>query len=138
MSDNRVFLKYKTNDSESELSKPAIQIYKVKNANTFIFLFLTSLVAILSDQLVGSISALVIFDLPAELFESVVLIYPVERIILAFVSALIMFMLAAVLHNILVKSDEIDYEIEQTKKEILLDYAINDVKPLLEKEIKRK
>lgn len=113
---------------------------KIKNANTytFIFLFLTSLVAILSDQLVGSISALVIFDLPAELFGSVVFIYPIERIILAFVSALIMFMLAAVLHNILVESDEIDYEIEHVKKNILLDYAKNDVKPLLEKEIDRK
>lgn len=113
---------------------------KIKNANiyTFIFLFLTSLVAILSDHLAGSISALVIFDLPAELFGSVVFIYPVERIVLAFVSAIIMFMLAAVLHNILVESDEINYEIEHIKKDDLLDYAKNDVKPLLEKEMNRK
>ena len=113
---------------------------KIKNANayTLIFLFLTSLVAILTDQLAGSISALVIFDLPAELFESVVYIYPVERIILAFVSALIMFMLTVFLHNILAESDEIDYEIEHIKTDILLDYAKNDVKPLLEKEMKRK
>ena len=111
---------------------------KIKNANvyTFIFLFLTSLIAILTDQLTGSILALVIFDLPAELFESVVFIYPVERIILAFVSAIIMFMLAAILHNILKESDEIDHEIEHIKNDILLDYAKNDVKPLLEKEKK--
>lgn len=113
---------------------------KIKNANvyTFIFLFLTSLVAILTDQLAGSISALIIFDLPAEVFESVIYIYPAERIILAFISAFIMFMLAAVLHNILTESDEIDHEIEHIKTDVLLDYATNDVKSLLEKEMKRK
>lgn len=112
----------------------------IKNANayTFIFLFLTSLIAILTDQLAGSISALIIFDLPAEVFESVVFIYPVERMILAFVSALIMFMLAAILHNILAESDEIDHEIEYIKNDILMDYTKNEVKPLLEKEMNRK
>ena len=112
----------------------------IKNANayTFIFLFLTSLIAILTDQMAGSILALVIFDLPAEMFKSVVFIYPVERMILAFVSALIMFMLAAILHNILAESDEIDHEIEYIKNDILMDYTKNDVKPLLEKEMNRK
>lgn len=113
---------------------------KIKNANayTFIFMFLTALIAILTDQLAGSISALVIYDLPAELFGSVVFIYPIERIILAFVSTFIMFTLVAVLHNMLVESDEIDHDLEQIQKEILFDYAKNDVKPLLDKEIDRK
>ena len=111
---------------------------KIKNANvyTLVFLFLTSIVAILTDQLAGSISALVIFDLPAEMFKSVVYIYPIERITLAFISALIMFMLTLFLHNILAESEEIDHEIEHIKTDILLDYAINDVKPLLEREKK--
>ena len=103
-------------------------------AHTLIILFLTSLVAILSDHMAGSISALIIFDLPAEMFESVVLIYPIERTILAIIAAFIMFMLAAALQNILMRSDEIDDTLEHVKMNIMLDYAKNDVKPILEKE----
>ncbi|MDO9518246.1 MAG: hypothetical protein Q7J10_09410 [Methanosarcinaceae archaeon] len=114
--------------------------YKDKTSNvgahTLILLFLTSLVAILSDHMAGSISALVIFDLPAEMFKSVVLIYPVERIILAIAAALVMFMLATALQNILVESDEIDDTIENIKMNIILNYIKNDVKPILEKQKK--
>ena len=106
-------------------------------AHTLMLLFLTSLVAILSDHMAGSISALVIFDLPAEIFESVVFVYPVERTILAVVAALIMFMLSAAVQNILMESDEIDDAIENVKMNIMLDYTKHDVKSVLEKEQKK-
>ncbi|MBW6470408.1 MAG: hypothetical protein K0A90_04215 [Methanosarcinaceae archaeon] len=114
--------------------------YKNKTSNvgahTLVLLFLTSLVAILSDHMAGSISALILFDLPAEIFESVVLIYPVERTILAIAAALVMFMLTAALQNILAASDEIDDTIENIKMNIMLDYVKNDVKPILKKQKK--
>ena len=114
--------------------------YKTQNigVHTLIFLFLTSLIAILSDHMAGSISALIVFDLPAEIFESVVLIYPIERSILAIAAASIMFMLAAALQNILMRPDEIDDTIEHVKMNIMLDYAKHDVKSILEKEQKQK
>ena len=117
------------------------KIFKNKTQNvgahTLILLFLTSLLAILSDHMAGSISALAIFDLPAEIFESVVFIYPVERIILAIAAAFIMFMLAVALKNILMESDDIDDTIEKAKMNIMLDYAKHDVKSVLEKQKKK-
>lgn len=111
---------------------------RVKNVgmHTLILLFFISLLAVLSDHMAGSITALVLFDLPAEIFNSVIFIYPIERIILAIAAALVMFMLAFVLQNILMESDIIDDEIENVKMNAISDYINHDVKKILDKKEK--
>ena len=111
---------------------------KTRNVDiyTLILLFFTSLIAILSDQMAGSITALVLFDLPAEIFNSVIFIYPIERIILAAAAALIIFMLTFALQNILLESDLIDDEIENVKMSTISDYIKHDVNKVIKKQEK--
>jgi hypothetical protein len=103
-------------------------------AYTFMSLFLTSLLAILSDHMAGNIAALVIYDLPASIFESVLFIYPIERTVLALAASFIMFMLVATIQLSLMNSYIIEDDIERAKMDSILGYVEKDVKKALEKE----
>lgn len=111
--------------------------YKLKDRNEnlfkFIFLFLASLMAVLSDHLAGSISAAILFDLPSQMFASVITIYPVERITLAFAAASIMYLLIISLQNTLMESDTFHEKVEEAKRDDVLNY-VNDVKDMIEKD----
>jgi len=104
------------------------------NVYTFISLFLTSLIAILSDHMAGNITALIVFDLPASVFSSVLFIYPVERTILALAASFIMFMVVAAIQYTIMNTDIIDEEIKRARADSLLSYVQNDVKKVLEQE----
>ncbi len=89
----------------------------------------------LGDHILGSIAAILIFDLPADLFVGVVHIYPVERTILAFVSAFIMFMLIMVLRSTIMESQTFQEDIENENMEDYKEY-VEDVKKILKNEEK--
>lgn len=72
---------------------------------TFISLFLTSLIGILTDHMAGNITALIVYDIPASSFESVLLIYPIERAILALAASFIMFMLVVTIQLSIINSN---------------------------------
>ncbi|WP_445474241.1 hypothetical protein ACT9XH_07580 [Methanococcoides methylutens] len=101
------------------------------NLFKFAFLFLAALMAILADHLAGSISAAILFDLPPQMFASVITIYPIERITLAFAAASIIFLLIVALQNTLMESDTFQDKVEEAKKDDILSY-VNDVKGMLE------
>ncbi|WP_135603907.1 hypothetical protein [Methanococcoides sp. NM1] len=111
--------------------------YKLKdregNLFKFTFLLLAALMAILADHLAGSISAAILFDLPPQMFASVITIYPIERITLAFAAASIIFILIVTLQNTLMESDTFHDKMKEAKKEDILDY-VNDIKDILEKD----
>lgn len=107
-------------------------------AYTFISLFLISLIAILSDHMAGNIAALVVYDLPASLFESTLFIYPIERTILALAASFVMFMLVATIQLSMVDSNTLEDDIKHVKMESILSYVQKDVKKVLEQEKSRK
>jgi hypothetical protein len=91
--------------------------------------------AILADHLVGSISAAILFDLPPQMFASVITIYPIERLTLALAAASIIFLLIISLQNTLMESETFHEKVEDAKKDDILNY-VNEVKDMLEKEKK--
>ncbi|MFP4654095.1 MAG: hypothetical protein ACLFMM_00180 [Methanohalobium sp.] len=101
---------------------------------TFILLFMGSLIAVLSDHMAGNIAALLTLDLSAQLFESSVFMYPLERMILAFGAAFIMFIIVAVLQYSIIELNMGDNNIEDIKMDNLMNYAQHDVKRILEEE----
>ncbi|KGK99137.1 hypothetical protein LI82_03660 [Methanococcoides methylutens] len=113
--------------------------YKLKdrkeNLFKFIFLLLAALMAILADHLAGSISAAILFDLPPQMFVSVITIYPIERMTLALAAASIMYLLIISLQNTLMESDTFHENIQDAKKDDILNY-VNEVKDMLEKDKK--
>ncbi|MGM0771129.1 MAG: hypothetical protein ACQESU_05925 [Halobacteriota archaeon] len=114
--------------------------YKLKgreeNIFKFMFLFLASLMAILADHLAGSISATILFDLPPQMFASVVMIYPIERITLALAAASIMYILIISLQNTLMESETYHGKIREKKEDEILNY-VDEVKGILEDDNKK-
>ncbi|WP_440952877.1 hypothetical protein [Methanococcoides sp. FTZ1] len=104
-----------------------------ENIFKFIFLLLAALMAILSDHLVGSISAAILFDLPPQMFASVIMIYPIERITLALAAASIIYMLVISLQNTLMESETYHEQIRESKSKDVLNY-VDEVKDMLEKD----
>jgi hypothetical protein len=113
--------------------------HKLKNREEgylkFIFLLLASMMAILSDHLAGSISAAIIFDLPPQMFASVVTIYPIERITLALAAAFIMYLLIISLQSTLMESETYHEQVQEKKEAEILNY-VDEVKGMLEKDDK--
>ncbi|WP_135610651.1 hypothetical protein [Methanococcoides sp. AM1] len=111
--------------------------YKFKNRDAnifkFTFLLLAALMAILADHLAGSISAAILFDLPPQMFASVITIYPIERTTLAFAAAAITFLLIVALQNTLMESETFQDKVEEAKNDDVLSY-VNDVKDMLEED----
>lgn len=100
---------------------------------TFVYLFLISLIAILSDHMAGCITAIITFDLPPQMFNDYLLIYPVERIILAAGGAFIVFMLIEFEQYIIEGVNLVTYEVDKTRMGSLQEY-LKDVKKILDKE----
>lgn len=94
---------------------------------TFFSFFLASLMGVLSDHLAGSIAYHMSFDLPASAYNSVILLYPVERTILAFFPAFLVYVLVVVFKDIVISSEDIDQDIEQKKSNDLDEYLHKDV-----------
>jgi len=103
------------------------------NVYTFAFLLFTTLIAILADHLAGSITAVILFDLPPQMFASVVTIYPIERITLAFAAAAIVYLLIIALQSTLMESETFQDKIEEAKMDELLSY-VDNVKDIIDKE----
>lgn len=101
---------------------------------TFVLLFMGSLIAVLSDHMAGNITALLTMDLSAQVFKSSVLIYPIERMILAFGAAFIMFIIVAILQYSIMELNKGDDDIENVKMDNLINYAQYDVRRILEEE----
>ena len=109
--------------------------FKDKSVNssiyTFVFLFLVSLVAVLSDQMAGSVVALIVLDLPAQMFNEVLLIYPVERIILAFSGAFIAYLLIKLEQSIIESMPAVADDMKIAKMESYQKY-VQDVKKIMD------
>jgi len=103
------------------------------NAYTFAFLLFTTLIAILADHLAGSITAAILFDIPPQMFASVVTIYPIERITLAFAAAAIVYLLIIALQSTLMESETFQDKVEDKKRDELFSY-VDDVKDIIDKE----
>ena len=104
---------------------------------TSVYLFLISLIAILSDHMAGSITAIIILDIPPQMFNEFLFIYPVERIILAVSGAFIAFMLIQLEQYIIEGKYIVADEVEKTKMGSLREYLQNDVKTILDEERKK-
>ena len=100
----------------------------------FTLVFLISLLGTLSDHMAGNITAILILDIPAKAFNSVIFTYPVERIVLAGVAAFIMFMLMMLMRYTILSNHIVEAEVTQTKMESLREYIQNDVKRIIRKE----
>ena len=104
--------------------------FESSNIYTFVYLFLVSLVAVLSDQMTGSIVAIIVLDLPAHIFNEVLLIYPVERMILAFVGALIAYLLIKFEQYIIESIPIVADDMKKAKMDSYQRY-IQDVKKIM-------
>ncbi|MBP1908059.1 hypothetical protein [Methanolobus bombayensis] len=100
----------------------------------FISLFFASLLGVLTDHLAGSTAYHLLYDLPATAYESVILVYPVERTILAFFPAFLVYVLVVVFKDILLSSDDIEQDINERKSRDMDEYIKKDVMNILEKE----
>ncbi|WMW24184.1 hypothetical protein RE474_08745 [Methanolobus sediminis] len=100
----------------------------------FISLFFASLLGVLTDHMAGSIAYYLLYNLPASAYESVILVYPVERTILAFFPAFLMYVLVVVFKDIILSSESIEQDISSRKSRDLDEYIKNDVLDILKKE----
>ena len=110
---------------------------ETSNAFMFLFLYLVSLIAVLSEQMVGSITALIIFDLPAQIYNSVLFIYPVERVILALPAAFIMGLLILLTRHTVMSAGTVDDVAEKKKIDSMMQYIKNDIKNVMDKDSKK-
>lgn len=106
--------------------------FESSNIYTFAYLFLVSLVAVISDQMTGSIVALIVLDLPAHMFNEVLLIYPVERMILALMGALIAYMVIKLEQSIIESIPIVADDMKIAKMDSYQRY-IQDVKKIIDK-----
>ena len=97
---------------------------------TFVYLFLISLIAVLSDHMAGGVVAVIILDLPAHLFNEILLIYPVERIILAFSGALIAYLLIKLEQTIIESMPIVANDMKKARMNTYKEY-IQDVKKIM-------
>ncbi|ABE52872.1 hypothetical protein [Methanococcoides burtonii] len=103
------------------------------NFYTFAFLLFSTLIAILADHLAGSITAAILYDITPQMFTSVIAIYPIERITLAFAAAAIVYLLIIALQSTLMESETFQNKIEEAKRNELLSY-IDNVKDIINKD----
>ena len=106
--------------------------FESSNIYTFAYLFLVSLVAVISDQMTGSIVALIVLDLSAHMFNEVLLIYPVERMILALMGALIAYMVIKLEQSIIESIPIVADDMKIAKMDSYQRY-IQDVKKIIDK-----
>ncbi len=97
---------------------------------TFVSLFLISLIAVLSDHMAGGVVAVIILDLPSHIFNEILLIYPVERTILAFSGALIAYLLIKLEQYIIEGIPIVADDVKKAKMDSYQRY-IQDVKKIM-------
>ncbi|WP_340819280.1 hypothetical protein [Methanolobus sp. WCC4] len=97
----------------------------------FFSLFMAALMGVLSDHLAGSMAYHIVYDLPASTYASVMGLYPVERTILAFFPAFLVYVLVVVFKDILISSEDIEQDIEEKKSRDLDEYLHNDVMKII-------
>lgn len=98
----------------------------------FVSLFFAALLGVLSDHMIGSIAYSYIFDLNAEAFGSVVLLYPLERIILALCAAFVAFFFFSVIKDVILSSEDIEDDFSRMRSQSMDDYLYNDVLPIID------
>ena len=98
----------------------------------FVSLFFAALIGVLSDHLVGSIAYAYIFDLNAEMFNSVILLYPFERVVLALSAAFVAFFFFSIVKEIILSSEDIEEDFSRIRSENMDDYLYNEVLPIIE------
>ncbi len=108
------------------------------HSRTYIFvsLFFAALIGVLSDHMIGSIAYAYIFDLKAEMFKSAVLLYPLERVVLALSAAFVAFFFFSIVKEIILSSEDIEEDFSRIKSENMDDYLYNDVLPIIEEKEK--
>jgi hypothetical protein len=89
------------------------------------------LLGVLTDHIAGSIGYQILYDLPASAYKSVILVYPMERTILAFFPAFLVYVLVVVFKDILLSSQDIEQDINDRKSRDLDEYIRNDVLDIL-------
>lgn len=93
----------------------------------FTSLFLASLMGVLADHMAGSITYYLLYNLPPQTYNSVIFVYPVERTMLAFFPAFLVYVLIVVFKDILLSADDIEKDIEDMKSRNLDEYLQKDV-----------
>ena len=106
--------------------------------HTFTILLMTSLIAVLSDHMAGSIMAQILLDVPVHAYSAVIFIYPAERLILAFAAALVMYLLISIMYSSFMHIHQVEDITDNSKRRILCDYIRRDVKKILEDESEEK
>ncbi len=100
----------------------------------FIYLFFAALLGVLSDHIAGSIAYSYIYGLQASAFSSVVLLYPLERIILAVSATLIAFFILAIYRDVVLSSNNFKEDVDRLKSQELEEYLNRDVMQIIENE----
>ncbi|WP_094226784.1 hypothetical protein [Methanolobus psychrotolerans] len=100
----------------------------------FLSLFLASLMGVLSDHMAGSITYYLIYNLPAKMYQSVIFVYPLERTILAFFPAFLVYVLVVVFKDMILSSGDIGKDMEEMKSKDLEEYLQNDVLKIINEE----
>ncbi|MFW5987578.1 MAG: hypothetical protein ACOCPU_05120, partial [Methanohalophilus sp.] len=99
----------------------------------YLYLFACSLLAVSTDHLAGSLSALFIFDLGSSIYKEVIFVYPLERVLIATLSALI-FYAFIVWINLLKANASVLNEKEEHNVKDVMDYINSEVKDIIENE----
>ncbi|MEZ5334687.1 MAG: hypothetical protein R2741_05345 [Methanolobus sp.] len=100
----------------------------------FTSLFLASLMAVLADHMAGSITYYLLYDLHPQIYNSVIFVYPVERTLLAFFPAFLVYVLIVVFKDILLSSDDIEIALKDMKNKDLEEYLQNDVLKIIKED----
>ncbi|WP_406656422.1 hypothetical protein V7O62_11245 [Methanolobus sp. ZRKC2] len=98
----------------------------------FVSILFAALMGVLSDHLAGSIAYSYIFGLNAEAFRSVVLLYPLERIILALSATFVAFFFFSIIKDIILSSEDLEDDFSRIKSQNMDDYLYSDVMSIIE------
>jgi hypothetical protein len=99
----------------------------------FIYLYLIASIAVLADHIAGSTAALIFYDLTPAMFNEVILVYPIERSILALFSTLIVFVLFLMFHAILQDITTFEGKAREIKEDTIEEYMQTEIKKILGK-----
>lgn len=97
----------------------------------FIYLYLIASIAVLADHIAGSTAALIFYDLTPAMFNEVILVYPIERSILALFSTLIVFVLFLMFHAILQDITTFEGKAREIKEDTIEEYMQTEIKKIL-------
>lgn len=100
----------------------------------FIYLFFAALLGVLSDHLAGSIAYSYIYAIPASAYSSVLMLYPIERTILALSAAFTAFFFLSVYKDIVMCSDDLKEDANRLRSNELEEYLHCEVARIVENE----